>query len=381
MFKHLFMNKMKILLKNKAMLFWSLIFPFVLGTFFYFALGNVGEAFEMEIIPVAVVDNQYYQDDEILKEVISGLSEEKENQLFNTVYVTESEAQELLDNEEIDGYILINEDSNPQMIVKTNGINQTIIKSVLDEYYQMSSAAAQMINYNPEIIYNGMLESLYEEKSYITDDSNENIDFSINYFFTLIAMTCLYGSLIGLEVIKDCEANLSKKGARMCMAPINKFKMVLAGLLAGYVIQLVALALLFLYLIFVFNINFGNQILPTVILAMVGCLAGTSLGTFVGVSNRKSEGFKIGVLISVTMTCCFLSGMMGIIDIKVFFDETFPLLAKINPINIITDGLYSLFAYDNLDVYYNCLTRISIFSLVLIALSFMFIRRKKYDSI
>lgn len=381
MFKHLFMNKMKILLKNKAMLFWSLIFPFVLGTFFYFALGNVGEAFEMEIIPVAVVDNQYYQDDEILKEVISGLSEEKENQLFNTVYVTESEAQELLDNEEIDGYILINEDSNPQMIVKTNGINQTIIKSVLDEYYQMSSAAAQMINYNPEIIYNGMLESLYEEKSYITDDSNENIDFSINYFFTLIAMTCLYGSLIGLEVIKDCEANLSKKGARMCMAPINKFKMVLAGLLAGYVIQLVALALLFLYLIFVFNINFGNQILPTVILAMVGCLAGTSLGTFVGVSNRKSEGFKIGVLISVTMTCCFFSGMMGIIDIKVFFDETFPLLAKINPINIITDGLYSLFAYDNLEVYYNCLTRISIFSLVLIALSFMFIRRKKYDSI
>lgn len=381
MFKHLFMNKMKILLKNKAMLFWSLIFPFVLGTFFYFALGNVGEAFEMEIIPVAVVDNQYYQDDEILKEVISGLSEEKENQLFNTVYVSESEAQELLDNEEIDGYILIKEDSNPQMIVKTNGINQTIIKSVLDEYYQMSSAVAQMINYNPEIIYNGMLESLYEEKSYITDDSNENIDFSINYFFTLIAMTCLYGSLIGLEVIKDCEANLSKKGARMCMAPINKFKMVLAGLLAGYVIQLVALALLFLYLIFVFNINFGNQILPTVILAMVGCLAGTSLGTFVGVSNRKSEGFKIGVLISVTMTCCFFSGMMGIIDIKVFFDETFPLLAKINPINIITDGLYSLFAYDNLDVYYNCLTRISIFSLVLIALSFIFIRRKKYDSI
>lgn len=62
-------------------------------------------------------------------------------------------------------------------------------------------------------------------------------------------MTCLYGSLIGIEVIKDCEANLSKKGAIMCMAPINKFKMILAGLLAGYIIQLVALALLFLYLI------------------------------------------------------------------------------------------------------------------------------------
>lgn len=381
MFKHLFMNKMKILLKNKVMLFWSLIFPFVLGTFFQLALGNIGEAFEMDVIPIGVVDNQYYQDNEILKEVISSLSEENENQLFDTIYVSESDAKNLLDNSEIDGYILLNEDNNPQMIVKANGINQTIIKSVLDEYYQMSSSTTQMINYNPQVLYNGVLETLYEEKNYILDDSNENIDFSINYFFTLIAMTCLYGSLIGLEVIKDCEANLSKKGARMCMAPVNKFKMILAGLLAGYVIQLVGLLLLFLYLKFVFNINFGNQILPTVVLAMIGCLAGTSLGTFIGVSNRKSEEFKIGVLISVIMACCFFSGMMGTIDIKAFFDETFPLLAKINPINIITDGLYSLFAYDNLDVYYNCLIRISIFSLVLIVLSFMFIRRKKYDSI
>ena len=134
MFKHLFMNKMKILLKNKAMLFWSLIFPFVLGTFFQLALGNVGEAFEMEVIPVAIVDNQYYQEDKILKEVISSLSKENENQLFNTVYVDESEAQKLLDNEEIDGYILLKEDNNPQMIVKTNGINQSVFQKIPNEF-------------------------------------------------------------------------------------------------------------------------------------------------------------------------------------------------------------------------------------------------------
>ena len=381
MFKHLFINKFKILLRNKTMLFWSLVFPFILGTLFQLALRNVGDMFDMEIIPIAVVDNQYYQENKILKEVITDLSESGENQLFDTVYVSKESAQKLLDNEEIDGYILLNEDNNPQMVVKTNGINQTIIKSVLDEYYQMFTSTNKMINYNPKILYNGVLEKLNEDKNYIIDDSNENIDFSLNYFLTLIAMTCLYGSLIGLEVIKDSEANLSKKGARMCMAPVNKFKVILSGLLAGYVIQLVALVLLFLYLIFVFKVNFGSQIIPTVVLVAVGCLAGISLGTFVGVSNRKNEGFKIGVLISVTMLCCFFSGMMGVISIKVFFDETFPLLAKINPINIITDGLYSLFAYKNLDVYYNCLIRISIFSLILIVLSSIFIRRKKYDSI
>ena len=381
MFKHLFINKMKVLLKRKEMLFWTLIFPFVLGAFFYIALSNVGKDFNLEIIPIAIVDNEYYRQDDILNEVITSLSKEDKNQLFNTVYVSESKAKKLLNEEKIDGYILINEYNNPQMIVKTNGISQTIIKSVLDEYYQMTNTTTKMINYNPEILYNGVLETLYKERNYIVDDSNENIDFSINFFFTLIAMTCLYGSMIGLEVIKDYEANLSKKGARMCMAPVNKLKMILAGLSAGYIIQVTALALLFVYLIFVFNINFGNQILPTIILSMVGCLAGTSLGVFIGVSNKKSEGFKIGLLISITMAFCYLSGMMGGIEIKSFFDEKIPLIAKINPVNIITDGLYSLFAYDNLNVYYNCLIRISIFTLILILLSYIFIRRKKYDSI
>lgn len=380
MFKHLFINKLKVLLKNKSMLFWTLIFPFVLGTFFQLALGNIGEAFELKIIPIAVVNNEQYQNNEVFKTVITSLSEENENQLFDTVYVKEKEAEVLLRNEEVDGYIIIDDD-NPKMVVKQNGINQTIIKGVLDEYYQMSSVTTNLINYNPEVIYNGVLENLYKEHNYILDDSNENIDFSINYFFTLIAMACLYGSLIGLEVIKDSEANLSTKGARMCMAPVNKFKVVLAGLFAGYVIQLVALILLFLYLIFVFKVNFGNQILPTVLLSAIGCLAGISLGVFVGVCNKKSEGFKTGLLISSIMACCFFSGMMGMISIKVYFDNTFPLLAQINPINIITDGLYSLFAYDNLNVYYNCLMRISIFTLVITVLSFIFIRRKKYDSI
>ena len=381
MFYHLFINKLKILLNNKAMLFWSLIFPFVLGTFFQLALGNIDKNFEMDVIPIAVVNNDYYQNNDTFKNVITSLSEENDNQLFDTTYVDEAEAKKLLNNEEIDGYILLSENNDPQMVVKNSGINQTIIKSVLDEYLQLSNTSSTIINYNPETLYNGVLESLHSDTNYVVDNSNEKIDFSINYFFTLIAMTCMYGSLIGLEVIKDCIANLNKKGARICMAPVNKFKMIISSLLAGYVIQLVALALLFLYLIFVFNINFGDQILPTIILAMVGCLAGTSLGTFIGVSNKKSEGFKIGVLISVIMMCCFFSGMMGVIDIKVYFDETFPLLAKINPVNIITDGLYSLFAYDNLDVYYNCLQRISIFSLIFIVLSFIFIRRKKYDSI
>ena len=81
------------------------------------------------------------------------------------------------------------------------------------------------------------------------------------------------------------------------------------------------------------------------------------------------------------MACCFFSGMMGSPQVKTMFDEALPLFAKINPINIITDGLYALFAYDTFDSYYNCLLRIGVFAIVMAILTFIFVRRKNYDSI
>nr|MBP3681157.1 ABC transporter permease [Clostridia bacterium] len=381
MFGLLFKNKIKILLRNKAMLFWTLIFPFVLGTFFQLALSNVDEAYKMNVFPIAVVEDNNYNNSKVLKIVVESLSEKGDNQIFNTSYVDKNEAESLLKNSKIEGYIIVNENGNPQIVIKENGINQTIMKSVLDEYNQMMIVSNDVIQYNPNAMYNEVMQQISTQDTFIKDTSKEKIDFSINYFFTLIAMTCLYGSLIGLEVIKDCEANLSKKGARICMCPVNKLKIIIISLLAGYIIQLIALAALFAFLISVFKVNFGNQVIPTMILSAIGGLAGTSLGTFVGVCNKKSEGFKIGILISVTMLCCFFSGMMGTPQLKSFFDEKMPIFAKINPINIITDGLYALFAYDTLTVFYECLLRISIFALTFIILTFIFVRRKKYDSI
>ena len=381
MFGLLFKNKIKILLRNKEMLFWTLIFPFVLGTFFQLALSNVDEAYKMNVFPIAVVEDNNYNNSKVLKIVVESLSEKGDNQIFNTSYVDKNEAESLLKNSKIEGYIIVNENGRPQIVIKENGINQTIMKSVLDEYNQMMIVSNDVIQYNPNAMYNEVMQQISTQDTFIKDTSKEKIDFSINYFFTLIAMTCLYGSLIGLEVIKDCEANLSKKGARICMCPVNKLKIIIISLLAGYIIQLIALAVLFAFLIFVFKVNFGNQVIPTMILSAIGGLAGTSLGTFVGVCNKKSEEFKIGILISVTMLCCFFSGMMGTPQLKSFFDEKMPIFAKINPINIITDGLYALFAYDTLTVFYECLLRISIFALTFIILTFIFVRRKKYDSI
>lgn len=381
MFRFLFINKFKILLRNKSLIFWTFIFPFVLGTFFYLALSNVGESFKFENINVAVVNNTYYQEDKNLNNVIDSIST-GEDKIFITEYTSsEKEAQNLLNEGKVKGYIIINEYREASVIVRENGIEETIIKYVIDEYYQLNSTLNNSINYDKTAIYNGILQTLSEDKNYVINNTTEKIDFSINYFFTLIAMTCMYGSLIGLEIIKDSEANLSKKGARISISPVSKLKNILAGLLAAFVIEFVIIILLLLYLIYIFKIDLANHVSKLLLLIIISSITGILLGMFVGSSNKKGEDFKVGLLISVIMLFSFMSGMMGSIDIKVFFDEKLPIISKINPVNIITDGLYYLFAYNSYNAYYNCLIRLGIISLILFILTFIFVRRKKYDSI
>lgn len=55
MFWHLYKNRMKILFKNKTLLFWNMAFPFILGTLFYMAFSNITEKTEsINKIPVAL---------------------------------------------------------------------------------------------------------------------------------------------------------------------------------------------------------------------------------------------------------------------------------------------------------------------------------------
>ena len=66
MFFHNFKYSLKVLLKNKALLFWTFIFPIVLGTFYNMAFSNIEKNEKMSVMDIAIVesdnfnDNQYY---------------------------------------------------------------------------------------------------------------------------------------------------------------------------------------------------------------------------------------------------------------------------------------------------------------------------------
>ena len=288
MFCHIFKNRFKILIRNKSMIFWTMIFPIILATLFYFAFSDIENDSKLKTINIAVIQNEQFENNETLKTVLKSLSEDEENKIFNIQYVDESVAKNLLEEGRIDGYIISNE--NTSVIVKENGINQTIIKYVIDQVYQMQSVATNIYEYNPESIVNVVKELFLSENNYFDDSSSKNMNMMEIEFYTLIGMACLYGGFLALIVVDETEANLSAKGARVSIAPVHKLKVLLISLLVAFIIQYIETFILIAYLYFVLGVSFGGNIGYVCLLALFGCLAGTSLGLLVGVSSKKSDG-------------------------------------------------------------------------------------------
>ena len=292
----------------------------------------------------------------------------------------------------IEGYLVLEEET-PNLIMTTSGINQTIFKQVTGEIMQNSKMIEElakkeiekeMLSGNFQIdyehIYKKVSETLENEKVNIQNISRSNLSYTMIEFYTLIAMTCLYGGILGMVAINQNLANMSSQGKRVSVAPTSKGKVVLSSMLAGYFTQLIGLALLFIYTIFVLKVDYGTNLPLIILLGVIGSFAGLSMGLLIGTALKTGENLKTGMMISVTMLGCFLSGMMGI-TMKYVIDKNVPIINKINPASMITDGFYALYYYDTLDRYVMNLASLIIFAVIALLISYLCLRRQKYDSI
>ena len=56
MFIHNFKYTLKILLKNKELVFWSFAFPIILATLFNMAFSNISNSQKLDIIDIAIIN-------------------------------------------------------------------------------------------------------------------------------------------------------------------------------------------------------------------------------------------------------------------------------------------------------------------------------------
>ena len=394
MFINNFKYSFKVLIRNKGLIFWTFAFPILLGLFFYLAFSDIENKENFKQIDIAVIENKEFQNDEFYKEAIKELSDKNNSsRIFNTKYVSKKDAEEKLKNKKISGYLEFTND-NVNITVNSSGVNETIIKYVVSELKSDRKIMNDLVrreviksqnnsydkNINYEEIYNNVIKILNEDNVKLNNISNKNLSYTMIEYYTLIAMACLYGSMLSMYITNFKLANMNSVGKRTSLSPTSKTKLLLSSLLSSYLVQLIGLTLLFIFIIFVIKVDYGNNLPLVIALSLVGSLSGLTLGVFVASKFKVSEGSKIGILISVIMLGSFLSGMMGI-TMKYVIDKNIPIINKLNPVNMITDGLYSLYYYNTLDRYYFNIISLVIFSIIMMILSINSLRRQKYDSI
>lgn len=381
---------LKILLRNKALIFWTFAFPIILGLFFNLAFQNIEKKEQLQVIDIAIINSNDYNDNKIVKESLNELTKGK-NKLLNIKLTDEKTSKDLLKNNKIIGYLTFKEDQ-VNITVKNSGVEETILKQVLEQIQtnskiinkkvekEISEQVATNKKINYEQIYQNAISLLNKNDIKINNISNKNLSYTMIEYYTLIAMACLYGALISMFIINYQLPNMNSTGKRISASPINKTKQLISSLLSAYIVQIIGLLLLFLFTIFILKVDYGKNLLYVIITSLCGALSGLSLGVATSTLFKTNENAKTGIIIAITMLFCFLSGMMGI-TMKYIIDKNIPLLNMINPANMITDALYSLYYYNTFDRFYKDILSLLIFSFIMILISIKGLRRQKYDNI
>lgn len=385
MFFHNFLYSLKVLFRNKPLMFWSFAFPIVLGLLFNLAFKDIEKNESFSSFDIAIVNSEEYLNNLIYKEAYASLSED-DDKLFDISYVSKEEADELLEDKKIVGYLEFSE--SVSITINQNGINETILKFVVDEIESnkemINSLIQKKLENNKyseiELIIGEIKSKVLNASVSLKDQTKDNISYTMIEYYTLIAMTALYGGTIAIYITNLKLANMGSIGKRTAVAAIKKRSLLLSSLLASYLIQILELALLFLFTIFVLSVDYGNNLLYIIILALIGSLAGLTLGVAIATLIKASENTKTGILIAVTMFGCFLSGMMGI-TMKYVVDTYAPIVNLVNPAALITDGFYNLYYYGLNDHFILDLILLLVFSAVMLLISYRGLRRQKYDSI
>jgi len=370
----LYKYRIKAILGDKGNMFWTLIFPIMMATLFYFSFGQIiSSAEQFQPVPVAVV-GEAGSFSQALEQ-----SSEGDDGLFHLTRTSAEQAQALLSADAVDGIFFTGK--TPSLTVKNEGLSQSILKNFLDSYLQIESTIESIARKDPALVPQA-IAVLQSPQSGLTEVSfsDGSLNFMQDNFFSLIAMTCLYGSFFGLTGALNLQPGLSVLGTRRNITPTRKLSIVLSDTLASVTVMMGIVAVLLLYMRYALGIRFGAN-MPAVLLAtLAGVFVGVALGMFVGLVLRMSSRAKEGLLVALVLTLCFFSGLMYP-GMRSIIDQNAPLINQVNPAALITDAFYALDMYGVGGRYWMNIALLAVIGALLCAGSAAMLRRKQYASL
>lgn len=370
------------LMRNKANLFWILVFPIVLGCFFKIAFSNITASESFHTIPVAVVEGDN-ADATAFHTMIEQLSGDSEDAMLSATFCDDKKARTLLEKGKVDGIFYTTD--TVELAVNSDlsdaSINQSILQSLLTQYYLNRDLIVQILTTNP-----GNIESLVDSIGQSVDTRKEvsltrnNIDTYDQYFYNLIAMACLYTAMGGINLAINNSANLSSLAARKTIAPAKRAALIGTELLAIILFESLLNMVSFLFIVTVLGIHMTTHLGLALLTILISTTFSITFGMFLGCVGPKSEGGKTGLMFAVVMPLCFLSGlMMG--TMRMVVEKYAPFVNRINPAALISDSFYALNNYDTQTRYTGNILTLLLMTALFLIISILVTRRKTYASL
>lgn len=370
------------LMRNKANLFWILVFPIVLGCFFKIAFSNITASESFHTIPVAVVEGDN-ADATAFHTMIEQLSGDSEDAMLSATFCDDKKARTLLEKGKVDGIFYTTD--TVELAVNSDlsdaSINQSILQSLLTQYYLNRDLIVQILTTNP-----GNIESLVDSIGQSVDTRKEvsltrnNIDTYDQYFYNLIAMACLYTAMGGINLAINNSANLSSLAARKTIAPAKRAALIGTELLAIILFESLLNMVSFLFIVTVLGIHMTTHLGLALLTILISTTFSITFGMFLGCVGPKSEGGKTGLMFAVVMPLCFLSGlMMG--TMRMVVEKYAPFVNRINPAALISNSFYALNNYDTLTRYTGNILTLLLMTALFLIISILVTRRNTYASL
>ena len=362
-------------IKNFNIIFWPCIFPLIMGTLFYFGFGNMSEA-DFETVQAGYVKEG--AGNPVFSEYLDKI--EKDGTLIHVETLTEAEAKKQLKDRRLDG-IFFGADT-PYLQVAKSGMAQSVMQSLLESYLNGKNTLETVAELHPENMEQAVAamsdyQEIVENVSLGGKSTNNNSVF----FYALVGMACLYGCFVGMGSAFWLQANVTDLAARQCVSPVHRMTMILTEMLTSFFIHFLNVVILLLYLRYVLRMEFQGSMVQMLLISLVGCIVGVSMGVFVSSASKLSENIKVAIMLGISMTGSTLAGLMNS-KIKFAVDQNAPIINKLNPAALITDAFYCINVYDDPERMKTNLITLLIMAVVLTAGgSFLVVRRVRYDSI
>ena len=294
--------------------------------------------------------------------------------------MTEEEARDALKNDEVLGIFYGGDEKS--LTVGENTVYTSILSQILEIYEKNEALITRIAREHPEHLSDAVaaLEAYSSSTETITFDgsSMNNVQ---NYFFALIAMTCLYGSFMGMYNSVGVQANASALGARLTAGCVKRYKSIAASLLSSWLISFLEVLILLFYMDVVLgDIDLSGREVRILVICAAATLYASSLGMLIGTVGSWSENLKNGIVISVSMACSFAADLM-ISGVKGAIETYAPVINRINPGALTTDAFYSVLVYNDTEKYFRSLILLTVFGLLLLTAAVLSMRRMRYESI